>query len=86
VEVSFKFQLGQIVSWRLVPGSRVIVTERIAREVGEGLVVREYAGNLRADAVVLREKSYPDGVESTSRHEVISNERWVFIEHELEAT
>jgi hypothetical protein len=86
MEVNFKYKLGQLLTWKLVPGSRVLVTERIAREVGDGQVVREYAGNLRADAVVLREKKPEDVADTTSRHEVISSTRWVFAEHELEAT
>ncbi len=36
----FKFVIGQVVTWKLVPGSRVIIHERVTRELPGDTIVR----------------------------------------------
>ncbi len=42
----FKFVIGQVVTWKLVPGSRVIIHERVTRELPGDTIVRAYCGNI----------------------------------------
>jgi hypothetical protein len=42
----FRYKLGQLVSWKIVPGSRVLICERSMTEYEPDVVVRRYLGNV----------------------------------------